>query len=216
MSAEWESTRRILNRFVAQCELVRLAPTWDRLRCRRQTLCVLSDAERVVASLREEWDEADLIQSGLLRRRNGEVAIARRLINNGPLMVLRAGQRHCPYEIVGGRGNLTYRGLPLLDSLGDYQIRKHLTASQRSLFVTTEIWDAVILRALGLPATERRTGKLIPICRRSRCARAPNKCRSRCCTNTGANILLRVTVWYPRAIHSNRACRAVLVADQMQ
>lgn len=153
MSAQWESTRRILNRFAAHCEPVRFAPPWDRLRCRKQTLCALSNAERIVASLREEWDEADLIQSGLLRRRNGEVAIARRLINQGPQIVLRAAQRQRPYEIVGGRGNLTYRGLPLLDSLDDYQIREHLKASERLLLVATEIWDAAILRALGMPAS---------------------------------------------------------------
>ena len=153
MSAQRESTRRVLSQFVAQCEPVRFGPPWDGLRCERQTLCALPDAERVLAHLRDEWDESDLVQSGLLRRRHDEVAIARRLTSEGPFMVLRAAQRKRPYEIVGDRGNLTYRGLPVLDSLDDYQIREHLLASQGSLFVTTEIWDAAILRALGLAAT---------------------------------------------------------------
>ncbi len=116
-------------------------------------MCVLPDVDRVMTQLRREWNESDLIQSGLLRRRNGNVTIARRLPSEGLLFALRSAKTEWPYEIVGDRGNLTYRGLPLLCALDDYRIQKQLEISHGSLFVTTELWDAAILRALGLPAT---------------------------------------------------------------
>lgn len=152
MPAIYDSTRQIFSQLIGQCQPVRFEGPWARLRVSKRNLATLGHAEGVLAHLQQNWDEKDLIDSGILRRTDGRVAIARRLACEGPLLALRAAKDQRPFEVVSARGNLSYRGLPLLCALDDFRTKERLQASQGYLFLTTDIWDAAVLRALGLPA----------------------------------------------------------------
>lgn len=152
MPAIYDSTGQIYSQLLGQCESMRFEGPWTGLRIGIHSLATLGDAEHALTHLQQNWDERDLIDSGLLRRTDGRAAIAKRLACEGPLLALRAAKDQRPFEVVGARGNLSYRGIPLLCALDDFQTKKQLQASRGNLFLTSEIWDAAVLRALGLPA----------------------------------------------------------------
>ncbi len=106
MPASYNSTRQIYHQLNRQLELVRFPSPWSDLRSGDRSFGTLSDADRALAQLQQQWREDDLIESGLLRQRDDCLVMAPGLRCGGPLLTLRAKKNSWPFEVVSARGHL--------------------------------------------------------------------------------------------------------------
>jgi hypothetical protein len=140
-------------KLLESCPKLRLSPPWNLFDPDVGCYAPVTDPERALAALRQDFDDRLLQQAGILQQTARGPRLHPALCNPvGALVALRSSADEKPFDLLTARGCLSGRRLPVFAALLDGWTVAALDKSQQ-LFATPRIREVALLRALGLPAT---------------------------------------------------------------
>jgi hypothetical protein len=155
MGAESNPSRgAVYERLLEFCPPYRFASPWDFLTPDADCRGPVHDPAAALSDLQARFNAAALEGAGVLERLpSGQVRLVPALCTPvGAVVALRRGLGEPPFALLTARGCLPRGTLPALAALEDAWTAARL-AEAGALCATSRIWDVVLLRALGFPAT---------------------------------------------------------------
>jgi len=144
-----ESYQKVFER----CSPFFLPAPWDFLAVDSDCRGPISDPEKTLAVLQQEFAHDQLVDAGVIQYLPDGVQFNPALVNHESAVVaLRDEPGGKPFELLTASGALSGRGLPVLASMRDARTKEIMTTNN-ALYVTSDIREAALLRSLGLAAT---------------------------------------------------------------
>ena len=148
------SPKEIYTVFLSHCENAHVSWRGRELDLLRNVYCCHFHCDEVLSDLMQRYALADLIDSGIVvRADDGSSRLNSQLDGRSQIAIALhlKGEEH-PFEIVLDGGCASGKRLAVCAALSDEITQEALEKCDDTLFVTSSVTDAVILRRCGIPA----------------------------------------------------------------